>query len=206
MGVGYARQYCVIHANKARIKSIIMSDDDMRPAKNADMWPLLREAAKRGVLGIGAVRPIHDHFTQGAVSANSGVILCPGGWGFQMFGLNVPAAVRIGNFDDRLHSFGEDGELARNGIKNGMPWLVHCDVPCAPIGKRYDPGGIGTRFANREQRTEAEIECLALIHKRWPAFTNPPDKPLRVAWQKMLTHYIPHWRERSAIHGGTWAA
>ena len=202
-GIGAARRFCVSHASQSQLPSIIMSDDDMRPTTEA--WPLLTEAARPGVLGIGAVRPIHDFFTGGAVSRNHGVILCPGGWGFQLFGLNVRAAIEVGNFDSKLHTAGEDAELARNGIARGYPWLVHCDVECATIGARYAPGGINTRFREPEDRTQAEWECLELIHKRWPIYTNPPDKRLRMAWQKMLDDYIPDWRERSAIHGGRWA-
>jgi hypothetical protein len=164
---------------------------------------LLAEAALPGVLGIGAVRSIHDHFTGGAISRNTGVILCPGGWGFQLFGLNVRTALELGNFDPLLHSYGEDGELCRNGIRAGIPWRAHCDVKCAPIGKRYAPGGISTRFRRPEERTAAERECLTIIHDRWPYYTNRPENPLRVAWQRMLDHYIPDWRERSAIHGGS---
>ena len=160
------------------------------------------EAAVPGVLGVGAVRSIHDHFTAGAISRNSGVIMCPGGWGFQTFGLNTRTAHEVGNFDSLLHSYGEDGELCRQGISRGVPWMVHCDVKVAPIGARYAPGGINTRFKCLESRTRAERECLALIHMRWPKYTNEPDRPLRVAWQKMLDDFIPDWRSRSAIHGG----
>jgi hypothetical protein len=201
-GIGFARRYAVRHAKLAGLKSIIMSDDDMRPDHASNYHLLLEEAGKPGVLGIGAVRSIHDRFTGGAVSRNTGVILCPGGWGFQMFGLNVRTAEGLGSFDPLLHSYGEDGELARQGISRGYPWRVHCDVKTVAIGKRYAVGGISARFTRPQDRTEAEVECLTLIHDRWPAYTNRPDRPLRVAWQKMLDHYIPEWRELSAIHGG----
>lgn len=200
-GIGYARRAAVLHAEHTGRKSIIMSDDDMKPA--GDMLPLLKAAEDSGALGVGAVRGIHDYFTGGAISRTSGVILCPGGWGFQLFGLNIANTVLLGNFDERLHSYGEDGELARQGIKAGIFWRSHCDVKCAPIGKRYAPGGISTRFAKPEYRTDAERECLKIIHDRWPYYTNEPDKPLRVAWQRMLDHYIPDWRDRSALHGGS---
>lgn len=202
-GIGYARRACVLHAAHTGRKSIIMSDDDMRPVADSDMRLLLHASAVPGVLGVGAVRGIHDHFTGGAISRTSGVILCPGGWGFQLFGLNIDTALKVGNFDERLHSYGEDGELCRQGIRAGIPWRSHCDVKCAPIGKRYAPGGISTRFSNPMRRSDAERECLKIIHDRWPYYTNAPDKPLRVAWQRMLDHYIPDWKERSALHGGS---
>lgn len=208
-GIGAARRFCVQHARRLHLASIIMTDDDMKPI--TDAWPLIAEASVPGVLGVGAVRSIHDHFTAGAISRNHGVIMCPGGWGFQTFGLNTRTAHAVGNFDSALHSYGEDGELCRQGISRGVPWMVHCDVKVAPIGARYAPGGINTRFADPGlrhlpgtsiARIEAERECLTIIHKRWPEYTNLPDRPLRVAWQKMLDNFIPDWRSRSAIHGG----
>jgi len=201
IGIGAARRSCVIHARRYGLESIIMTDDDMKPV--SDARPLLTEAARPGVLGVGAVRPIHDHFTHGAISRNKGVILCPGGWGFQLFGLNVRTASQIGNFDALLHSYGEDAELCRLGISKGIPWRAHCDVRCDSIGARYAPGGINARFRTPELRTEAEYACLFRIHQRWPRYTNPPNRPLRVAWQRMLNDFIPDWRERSALHGGS---
>jgi hypothetical protein len=84
-----------------------------------------------------------------------------------------------------------------------MPWLVHCDVKVAAIGKRYAPGGFSSKWRTTEARDMAEKECMAIVHKRWPDYTNSPDKLLRVAWQRMLDDYIPEWREASAIHGGS---
>ena len=203
-GIGAARRFCVNHARRAFLTAIIMADDDMRP--DTDVAPLLAEAAQDDVLGIGAVRSIHDRFTGGAITRlrkeGAGPILCPGGWGFQLFGLNLKNAVAFGNFDDRLHTAGEDAELARNGIVNGYPWMVHCEVVCSAIGARYAAGGINTRFSAPERRSEAELECLALIHERWPEYTNEPGKRLRMAWQKMLDDNIAEWRSLSALHGG----
>jgi len=202
-GIGYVRNYCVKHASRTALDAIIMADDDLRPKNGTDMYELLEEAKKPGVLGIGATRSIHDLMSQGAVSRNHGPILCPGGWGFQVFALNISKTLDCGNFDIRLHSLGEDAELARHGIKNGIPWLVHCDVKVDPIGKRYAPGGINTRFRAPEKRTAAERECMTIIHGMWPDYTNTPDKPLRTAWQRMLDDFIPGWQEASAIHGGS---
>jgi glycosyltransferase involved in cell wall biosynthesis len=202
-GIGYARNYCVQHAKNTALEAIIMSDDDLYVHTNSDAFELIEAACEPGVLGVGATRSLHDRFTGGAISANSGVILCPGGWGLQLFGLNVRMALACGNFDRRLHSFGEDAELARQGIKNGIPWLAHCDVTCVQIGKRYDAGGISTRYRTPESRSDGERECMDIIHKMWPEYTNAPDKKPRVAWQKLLDRYIPDWMEASAIHGGS---
>jgi hypothetical protein len=201
-GIGYARNFCVQHAKKTALISIIMSDDDIHIHSNSNASLLLEEAEKPGVLGIGATRSIHDMFTGGAISRNHGAILCPGGWGFQVFGLNVQTALDCGNFDTKLHTIGEDTELARQGIKRGIPWLAHCDVKAVSVAKRYSPGGFAAKYSTIEARTAAEKECLDIIHKRWPSYTNAPDKPLRVSWRKLLNDYIPNWKVASAIHGG----
>jgi hypothetical protein len=201
-GIGYARRECVLHAHATHLKSVIMSDDDMYPHPDTDVWELIDEAERPGVLGIGATRSLHDRFTNGAISRNHGVILCPGGWGLQLFGLNIQEAISCGNFDHRLHTIGEDAELARQGIARGIPWLVHCDVKAVAAGKRYAPGGFSAKYKLLEARREAEKVCMEIIHRRWPDYTNPPEKPLRMMWQKMLSNYIPEWRDYSALHGG----
>jgi hypothetical protein len=202
-GLGASRNWIVKHAAKNGLKSIIICDDDVRPAKGTDMWLLVEDAEEPDTLGVGATHGLQDRFTGGAISANSGVILCPGGWGFTCFSLNVATALECGNFDPRLHALADDAELARNGIKRGIPWKVDCDVKIELNQKRYDPGGMSTVFPNRADRNAAERECMAIIHERWPEFTNHPDKKVRTSWQKLLDAYIPDWRERSAIHGGS---
>jgi hypothetical protein len=202
-GIGYSRNYCVQHAKNTALKAIIMSDDDLHVHSDSDAFELIEAAYEPGVLGVGATRSLHDRFTGGAISANSGVILCPGGWGFQLFGLNVQTALDVGNFNRKLHTIGEDAELARQGIKRGIPWLVHCDVKAVSIGKRLAPGGFSTKYRTIEERQAAERECMSIIHGIWPDYTNAPDKRLRVAWQRLLDDYIPNWREASALHGGS---
>jgi hypothetical protein len=201
-GVGYARNYCMVHASRTALTSIIMSDDDVYVKPTSDASLLLREAEKPGVLGIGGTMSIHDRFTNGATSRLHGPILCPGGWGFKLYGLNIQATLDCGNYDKRLIMHAEQ-ELARQGISHGTPWLVHCDVKCNVIGKRYAPGGLTAIYSTREQLDEADRACMAIIHKAWPEFTNSPDKPSRVSWIKMLDRYIPGWEDRSAIHGGS---
>jgi hypothetical protein len=206
-GIGYARRFAVNHAHRAGLSSIIMSDDDLRPVADPSIHMLLGEARKSDVLGIGAVRSLHDRFTNGAVSANHGPMLCPGGWGMQIFGLNVQNAIDVGNFDQQLDCFGEDHELMRNGIAvAGIPWLVHCDVRCEPIGVRYDPGGLNSFIESRDDGTRAarEIACRRILYARWPKYVSTPESRPRMRWQKMLDDYIPDWRARSAMHGGKW--
>lgn len=204
-GIGYARNYAVTHAARRGFKSFIMSDDDIKPARDSDMALLIEEAEKPGVLGVGATHRLQDHFTQGAISRNSGVIMCPGGWGMTLFALNVAKTIEIGNFDPLLDCFGEDHELLRQGIVSGIPWRVHCDVKCEFIGMRGAPGGMQSYLKdyNEEGMKQRIFNCRKLIHARWPEYTSEPEAKSRVAWQKMLDDYIPDWRSRSAMHGGS---
>jgi hypothetical protein len=201
-GIGYARNYAVKHAKATNLEAIIMSDDDVHIHPNSDAYELIDAVLHPGVLGVGATRSLHDRFTNGAISANDGVILCPGGWGFTIHGLNVKTAIECGNFNPALHSFGEDAELARQGIAKGIPWRVHCGVQFVSLNKRLDPGGFSAKYHTLEGRLAGELECRKIIHKRWPDYTSEPDKKPRVAWQRMLDDYVPGWRGASAIHGG----
>ncbi len=203
-GVGYQRKWAMIQAALRGSRSIIMSDDDMRPANGSDMALLLKEALGHRVLGVGATRSLHDRNSKGATSRNDGVILCPGGWGMQLFSLNVDRTHELGNFDPKLDCFGEDAELMRQGISERVPWLVHCGVKCEAIGARYAPGGINDLIPDPVQRGLRERYCRGLIHERWPDYTSDPDARPRMAWQRMLDDYIPGWRSMSAIHGGVW--
>jgi len=202
-GISASRAFCVEHAGRQGYEAIIMSDDDYRPQRTSDASGLLRAAEDRYALGVGAVRSLHDRFNGGRLSALSGPILCPGGWGFQCFALNVRNALAVGNFDPEL-AFWEDAELARNGIDNGLPWRVHCDVWIDSMQKRDSAGGMSSLFRSREERDEAEQRSLRLIESRWPKYqVRGPSGKSRMLWQKMLDDYLPAWRGLSALHGGS---
>lgn len=202
-GIGYKRHYCVMHASSSGYPAFIMSDDDHKPRDGTDVALLLDEAAKPGVLGVGATIQIYTRFTGGAINKLSGPILWPGGAGFSVYALNVKTALACGNFDPALHSFGEDAELRRQGIARGIPWRVHADVWCDAVNQRNSPGGFMAKFnGDLAARQAAETACRTLIYERWPRWVSSPDKPPRMAWQAMLEAYVPRWRELSALHGG----
>ena len=118
----------------------------------------------------------------------------------QLFALNIPNTIAVGNFDERLDCFGEDAELMRQGIAAGIPWRIHCDVWCETIGARYAPGGMMSYAPyDRQQR---EIECRRIIHERWPDYTSKPEARPRMAWKRFYDDMIPGWQNLSAIHGG----
>jgi hypothetical protein len=202
-GVGYARKYCVEHASKSGLEAIIMSNDDFYVKPSSDAWLLIDEAEKSTTLGIGAMRPLLDFYTSGAISRNHGPILCPSSWGLYVWGLNIKNALSLGNYDPVFHSFAEDLDLQFEGIKHGIPWQLHCDVEYVSVTSRYNKGGIESRYGNVEARLTAERECMAIFHERWPDYVSPPGKKFRISWQKLLNDYIPDWKKASAIHGGS---
>lgn len=204
-GIGSSRHFCVEHAARMGYGEIIMSDDDYRPSNGTDVSLLLEAAKDPLALGVGAARGLLDRFNSGALSRLSGVIFCPGGWGFMVYSLNIANTLECGNFDPEL-SFCEDAELMRNGIVRGLPWLLHCDVWMDSVGKRYEPGGISSLFdGDRSARDADESRCLRLVESRWPKYQHPMKDGVRsrMSWSKMYDDYMPGWRALSALHGGT---
>jgi hypothetical protein len=204
-GLGETRQFILEHAASKDRDAIIISDDDHRPKAGANMWDLLAAAMAPDVLGVGASRPLTDRFNGGALTRNRGIIMCPGGWGFTVYGLNVRNATHIGGFDPNIHFFGEDAELARNGIAyHQWFWRVSCDVWIEQLNVRNAPGGISSVFnGDAEARAKAERKDRAYLRQMWPEYISRPDQKPRMAWSRMLDDYIPGWRERSALHGGS---
>lgn len=200
-GIGFKRRFIVQHADQMGYPSFVMADDDHKPREPGMAEELLLEAARDDVLGIGATVQIYARFTAGAINRLRGPILWPGGAGFSVYGLNVRNALAVGNFDSALYAFGEDAELRRLGITHGFPWRVHADVRVDAVNQRNSPGGFMAKFnGSMADRTSAELACRAIIYERWPQYVSPPDKPPRMAWQRMLTDYIPDWRAHSALH------
>lgn len=203
-GLGETRQFILHHADTFNFPAVIISDDDHRPRAGTSMWDLLAAALDPTALGVGASRPLTDRFNGGALIRNRGIIMCPGGWGFTVFGLNVRNAVRIGGFDPEIRFFGEDAELARNGIAHGLFWRASCDVWIEQLNVRNAPGGISAVFGgDPSKRAAAELEDRTYIHGLWPEYVSRPDQKPRMAWGRMLDDYVPGWRARSALHGGS---
>jgi len=201
-GLGYSRWYCVTHAGQMKMKSIVLADDDLYPRRESDYWDLLEAAEHPKVLGIGATCSLYDRFTSGAMSKLHGVILCSG-VGFQCYAVNVATTLSIGNFDPNLSNYGEDLDLAMEGISHGIPWMFHCDVKFNFTGKRHDPGGHSARFKDQEARAAAEQVSMNIVRERWPDFTSGKGKKPRIFWKKLLDECIPNWKEMSALHGGS---
>lgn len=201
-GIGATRRFIIEHAKKAGLGEIIMCDDDFKPMPDTDMWDLLDAAKDQYAVGVAASYGYNDFLSGGKLSELSGVILCPGGWGHNVYSLNVENVLGCGNFDAAL-GFYEDDELQREGVALGMPWLVHCDVWMTSLGKRGDAGGCQAPYSTSEDRAAAMLRCAKIVEKRWPKYVNITKAGYRMSWKKMLDDYIPGWQGLSAIHGGS---
>jgi hypothetical protein len=198
-GIGNTRRLIVEHAAGQGLKSIIMSDDDMHPKPGTNMRMLLDSAQDHRVLGIGAVRGIHDRFTGGAITRNSGIIICTGGWGNQLFALNVTNVLALGNFKPCFRTFLDDNDMNMCGIAAGYPWLVHCDVWSVGFGTDKAPGG---NSAVTPDRAVSDEESRAILASFWPKYVSRFSQRHRVSWRRMLDDHIPGWRDRSALDNG----
>jgi hypothetical protein len=131
------------------------------------------------------------------IRETSKAYLVPGGMGYITFSLDVEMAMRIGNFDKRLHTFWEDAELIRTAMREeAVAWHVHSGVKATSIGKRHEPGGLSA-FAGR-RRSKQEKECHQIVFNTWgDEYISDPSKKPRCKWQKMLDDFVPHWRKRA---------
>lgn len=225
LGLGYARMFAVLHAASNGLDAIVMSDDDIVPASNTNAHLLIESARATGALGVGARVPWHDFSFKGLLQKHcDGIalgdlkepILCPSGVAFRLFGIHVPTALEH-NFDPNFDVQNEDGEYMRCGIAAGTPWMMDPRVEAVSVGGRFMTGGVRNALGLDEVMPDTPEErralvpthprvlaCHKLAHEHWPEFVSPPDRPLRTQWAKMYDRYIPGWRKRSALHGGSW--
>jgi hypothetical protein len=206
-GIGAVKRMIVNNAKRKNLSSIIIAEDDAVPNYDSNWCDLLDACERPDVIGIAGARAIHDFYTGGALRANQGtdqpVILYPGA-AYVCYGLNIKNALAAGNYDAALHTCQDDAELPRQAIaKLGLPWMMHCDVWWHSLNKRYAPGGVNAEHADLAARQAAEDECRAIVHERWPKYMSPPGKKERMQWKRMLDDFIPDWKDRSAMHGGS---
>lgn len=196
-GIGHIRRHIVNISSTMGLETIVMSDDDIIPHKTSD-FDLSDWALRDGesILGVGCTTSYHSLLLgdRKQLLAKPDLIYCASGYGFRMFGLNIPRARAIGNFDANLHTAFEDAELMRCGIAEELSWYLDPNVKGMSLGKRYSAGGLDMMAG--ELRSDMEDECFEHCKLKWPAYLSVgPSGRKRMAWQKMLTDYIPRWRE-----------
>ena len=228
-GIGGARATAIVDAVEQGRKSILMSDDDIKPT-HGDYRELLRITEGPKVLGIGAKVEYHDFAMKGTLERTFGaadrienlfsdVILCPIGCAFRLFSINIDNAQKLSGgtgFDTDFSHHNEDCEFMRQGIAElKLPWLLAPQHRAASMWGRHRPGGVADSLeiygddpkevGERIKHSDKVIEINNLAHSRWPKYVSPPKDGkcnFRTSWRKMMDDHIPGWKEASAAHGG----
>ena len=215
-GVGGAHQTGLEWAAEMGLRSIVFSNDDIWPVKDRNPAYLLRTADDKRALGVGAHVDYHDFALKPHLDRHEleplrywpRPFLCPTGIAFRLFALNVENACDIGGFDTEFTCQNEDGELMRQGIAHGFPWLIDPRVHATSLGGRYADGGVAD-YLGLKDAAAADIarhnevrRIHALAYKRWPtAVSHPSTGSIRTRWSKLYDANIPNWRDRSELHG-----
>lgn len=208
-GIGPIRKWIVEHAASCGLKSIILSDDDIKPGKDSNMKELWEQAQHYKVLGITARYSYHDFSLGPEIKYRDDLILMPNGT-FRIIGLNIMNALAIGNYDPHLICVQEDGELMMRGVQNGFPWLIHLGTKTGSIHGRYQPGGIADFMGSMTERFRIQRQCHIYLNEKHPDYVNKP-KPdddlsqkngVRISWRKLYNDWLPEWKTWSALHGG----
>lgn len=201
-GIGYTRHFVVNHAMNVGHKGIIMADDDSMPNADSNIWKLVQRLNNTKSIGIGACFPFYGLMLgNDVIRETSRPYLVPGGMGYIMFSLNLQLLAELEiNFDKRLHTFWEDAELVRDGMREGgLAWHIHTGAWATSIGKRHARGGLSAANSeSKKKRAKREWQCRKIVYDKWgPEYISHPDKRPRCAWQKMLDEFVEGWRERA---------
>lgn len=214
LGVGFSRTFCLEHAYKDGLESIICSDDDVKPVSGMDY--LIDAAADPRVLGITSWYSYLD-LMLGITSkerqqmiADKRSILVATCCIVRIFGLNVENSLDVvGGFDPELKC-GDDADFVIRGFQEGFPWLIHLGAKSNSMAARFAPGGVA---ALEDAVSDGEVigakgaatrDAVAKIAAKFPGYARAarPDK-LTYKWRKMLDDYLPEWRTWSELHGGS---
>lgn len=201
-GVTYARKAIVDQAYHMGLDKIIVCDDDLYPHVDDDLGELLKPLGALPTIGVGAMMSFYGLvFGNEFIKTATEPLLMTGALGKRLFSLDVGAVIDIGNYDERLHTFGGDNDIVRVAIKAlKNTWYVHPLVRGVSIESRHAPGGINDFCKEdtyiRQQRT---LYCHELMFNRWgPRYINTPRLGGRFVcnWKRMLDDFIPDWGTR----------
>lgn len=204
IGIGATRKFIVQRAEDEGLDRIIVSDDDAYPVPDTDITQLCDDLTGLQSIGIGACFSFYglmlgnDLLRVGRyANAQGKPYLVPGGMGYIMFSLDIQRAIEAGNYDRRLHTFWEDAELVRDGMKElGYAWHVHTGAWATSIGKRFMPGGLSD-FAGK-RRSQGEKECHKIVYDKWGSrYISNPSKRAACRWQNLLDDFVDGWRDKA---------
>jgi hypothetical protein len=197
-GLAYSRHHALIHAASYGLESIIVADDDIKPAWG--MATLVEDASHSKVLGITARYSYHDLALGGRIKKFDGVILQPCGM-FRMVALNVDNVMKLGNYDPAADNC-EDADLMLNGIQHGFPWMVDLDSKALSMGKRHEPGGSLDYLNYIGRSVQDHTRWKPSLENKYPEVVGNFKGTTRVFWRKAYDMYMPGWKKYSALHGG----
>jgi hypothetical protein len=206
-GIGNSRNHCVNLAASYGYESFILADDDIKPLKNANMDILQEDAEDPKVLGITARYGYHDLALGPEIKKRRDLILLPTGT-FRLVALNTMNVLNLGNYDHTLE-YAEDCDLFLRGLEAGFPWMVHLGTWSTSVGTRYQPGGMIDYVGDMIELQDKKRYWHETLYQQYPDWVNDPTRAdftkqnsIRIAWQRAYNHFLPDWREWSALHGG----
>lgn len=191
-GIAYARQQILGMAHFDGLDKIIMCDDDLYPTVESDVSKLLDLPDM--ALGMGASVSYYGLMFGNENLKRDDPLLCYNALGKRLFSIDVATAFEVGGYDVRLHTFGSDNDIVRQGAKDMQTlWYVHAGVKATSISKRYEPGGLQD-FAG-QSRQSREKHCHKIMHSKWPKYISSPDRRFACQWKKLMDDFIPDWKE-----------
>jgi hypothetical protein len=204
-GMGAIRQFCIAQAEKRGYEWIIMADDDIYPHWTSNLDLIETHVLEEFVLGMGCVVSQHDLLLgDDAWRIKEGQpIFCASGFGFRMFAVNMMNAQHIGGFDKKLDVCFEDAEFMRQGVARGFTWWLDPSLRGAPLGKRFQAGGIADMTGSSEARATRTEACHRRICELWPGYMSDPSRQPRFAWKRFIDTHLPGWR--SVQEWDSWA-
>lgn len=192
MGMGRIRQFILEIASARDIEAYVQADDDSYPAKG-HVRDLVDTVIEEEVVGCGASNSYHGLMIGNEVLKMNTRFPIAGGYGHIMFGINTQLAFEVGGYPEWATAWGEDTELQRQGISEGMMWWYSTHVQMGSVAKRYSPGGLAKQYPG-SQREKQERECHQKIYDLWPDYISKPETGrFRCAWKRMCNDLCPGW-------------
>jgi hypothetical protein len=177
-GLGYARKWILKHAEHQGFKSIVMSDDDHKPA--GDVHAMIQFATRRDVVGVGMWKSIYGLLLgretalyAAAKKKKQAAFLTTGSVGYGVFAVNVKNVAKVGGFDERM-VWAEDVPVCRFGMAQlGIPWYIYTGAWVK--GEIKSNSGGQFSFDLQEIRDTAQ----KIQQKQWPDYMTYSPRPER---------------------------
>lgn len=188
IGMGAIRQTILGHAADHNLESFVMADDDSF-LRRGTVEALAKIVLMEDVIGVGASSSFHGLMIGNEVLKTRASWPIAGGYGHILVAINVSEALACGGYDPELTAWGEDTELQRKGIGQGIPWYYTTVVEMGSVAKRYSPGGLADQYRGHRRKTQ-ERKCHQFIYDRWPDYISKPELGrFRCSWKRIMADY-----------------